>query len=401
MPNKRARNRLSKTAGTSNVSIGASGIGSKLVLGTIVFLLTYRLFDGLENNHWQLFHVQSSSSQVPTTRATSSSNNSSSCMAKARQHNVAFLKENLERFWGKENYMQVLLERLGKEVSLTKDWNVFIDVGAGSYAEAGGDVSLSLFFDQLFPAPQKTIVAFEPFQEAHDNLLHEYQRYLSQHNHRQNLLNFTLFQKGCGMVDDDGSVLFRGTKNIMTANKRIALHPAYSGKETRKIPSTSIHALNLPHIHILKTDTEGLEWEVLLGARQLIKQHAIDLIFFAYEDKWTFDSFTAAYPVQGSMIKEQQMELDTPNLKSVSTWLESLGYVTYLIGLAPQGQQGFVAIPVSGDYWDDSFEVARDPKSYGYHYTWMDAMAVQKKSSLQAWIEQQSQSHAMMCSQEE
>lgn len=135
----------------------------------------------------------------------------------------------------------------------------------------------------------------------------------------------------------------------------------------------------------------------MLGAQELLIEKKIDLVFFAYTDKWTLDSFTAAYPVSGSFIKDEQLKMDTPNLKSVSTWLASKGYVTYLIGLAPQGVEGFVALPVTGNYWEDSFEVGRNPKSYGFRYTWMDAMAVPQGSLLQQWIERQSMPHAKTC----
>jgi len=324
--------------------------------------------------------------------------NEDDCMVKARQHNAAYLKEHLPRFWGNESYIEVLLERLGKE-PLAQDWNVFIDIGAGSYAQTGGDISLSLLFDQFFPAHAKTVFAFEPFQKAYDNLQQEYKRYLNKHGTTRDSFDYNLLLKGCGEVAEQ-QMEFRGSDNFMTANKRIALHPVYSREEVvrRTMDSTSVQGLNLPHVHVLKTDTEGLEWEVLLGAKSLLQKKAIDLIFFAYEDKWTFDSFTAAYPIGGSFIKEQS-ELDTPNLQSVSTWLDSLGYASYLIGLAPKGKDGFVALPVNGNYWNNTFEVGRDPKSYGFRYTWMDAMAVPQGSPLQHWIEQQSQPHAMTCSQ--
>ena len=96
--------------------------------------------------------------------------------------------------------------------------------------------------------------------------------------------------------------------------------------------------------------------------------------------------FNVAEPA-GTFIKDQ-LTLDTPNLKSVSTWLDSLGYKSYLIGLSteklPDGtmRKGFAAIPVSGEYWDDKFEVCRDPFSYKKRRIncWVDAIAVKDGS---------------------
>ena len=43
------------------------------------------------------------------------------------------------------------------------------------------------------------------------------------------------------------------------------------------------------HADILKTDTEGCEFEVLLGAKRLISKQQIGLIMVAYEDQSTRD----------------------------------------------------------------------------------------------------------------
>ena len=67
-------------------------------------------------------------------------------------------------------------------------------------------------------------------------------------------------------------------------------------------------------------------------------------------------------------------------------------------------KKGFVAIPVTNEYWHDDFEVARNPRRFGLKNklgnfpTWMDAIAVKENSSLHTWIEQQSASHGIRMS---
>ena len=319
------------------------------------------------------------------------------------------------------DYIETMLRLMGKE-SFAKRYDVFIDVGAGSYAkkETGGDISLSFMFDIAFPSQQKTIIAFEPFKYSYDLLLTKLTRHRETYhkNNKKNRMKYILKNMGVGMNSND-TMTFRGKRSYMTANKRIALHPWYEGKGISEINSTTIEdaveETGADHVNILKTDTEGLEFEVLLGARHLLKQQKVDCIIYAYEDKWNWDSFAASYPVHTdgsfSFIKEQ-ITFDTPNLQSVSMWLDSMGYKSYLIGKAPfknsndDEEKGFVAIPVTSEYWHDDFEVARNPRRFGLKNklgnfpTWMDAIAVKENSSLHTWIEQQSASHGirMSCS---
>jgi hypothetical protein len=147
------------------------------------------------------------------------------------------------------------------------------------------------------------------------------------------------------------------------------------------------------HLNVLKTDTEGLEFEVLLGANGLISAKKVDMLIVAYEDKWTWDSFTAIYPADGgSFVKSSPLEMDTPNLMSVTQWLETKGYASYLLGKSDRRRHnsGYCAIPVSGKYWHDEFEIGRDPISYGLPFTWMDFISVQEGSALQTWLESNS-----------
>lgn len=326
------------------------------------------------------------------------------CLADLRAHNREYLNRTLIKFWGRQNYVEVLLTRMGEQ-AFARDFDAFADVGAGAYSASGGDVSLSFQYDLLFPAERKTILAFEPFKDSHDALLEQ----LDVHNRENRTdggrgLRYILKNEGVGI--SGGPMEFRGSKNMMTANPRISGHPRWYGPKANSVvtQSTNIDAEmrrhGLDRLNVLKTDTEGLEWEVLLGARRALKHRGVDLLIIAYEDKWTWDSHSAVHPVPGSFVKDQ-LSLDEPNLKSVSTWLASMGYATYLLGLSPEllpdgtMRRGFAAIPVTGEYWDDDFEVCRDPKRYHKKRIncWMDAVAVLEGSAMQEWMEQFSSAH--------
>jgi len=330
-----------------------------------------------------------------TSKSAQGASEREACLRHLRRHNAAYLRQNIRRFWGSGDYIEVLLMALGKE-QFAREFDVFVDVGAGSYGEKGGDISLSFIFDAAFPAEEKTVLAFEPFPGSYERLTNKLAEYRAKHGRDDRSLRYILRNVGCGMSNQ--TMLFRGQRSFMTANRRIALHPWYSGKVQTEIESTTVDIATAEagvgsYVNVLKTDTEGLELEVLLGARRLLQERQIDLIVYAYEDKWNWDSFEAAYPLPGWFVKDQ-LAFDTPNLRSVSTWLDGLGYKSYLIGSANRGREkSFVALPVTAEYWDDAFEVARDPKGYGVHPTWMDAIAVKDGSTLQDWIERRSSSH--------
>ena len=307
-----------------------------------------------------------------------------SCFARAKEQNLALLKRDIDRFWGEGDHIKRLLVALGREY-FTNDWSNFVDVGAGTYA-AGGDDTLMKVFSDAFSSSKKHIVGFEPFEPSADVLREMFANGLGQ----KEQTIFSVLQQGCGELAET-DLIFTGQMNTFTANRRIALHPKYAGTETFKIQSTSVDALaqklGWQNVHVLKTDTEGREFEVLLGAKQLISKQLISLIIVAYEDKWTWDSFTAAYPVdRKSHLFKEQIEFDTPNLYSVCAWLSHLNYSAYLLGADKNGSM--IAIPLSDSYWDDAFEIGRNPHNYDKPFTWFDFVAAPKGSDVQLWIEQ-------------
>ena len=307
------------------------------------------------------------------------------CAREVSRANRELLRRDISKFWGERDHIEKFLTLLGQELSISAHWSNFLDVGAGSYKAAGGDLTLMGTFSKVFPSLSKHIVGFEPFAPAAAGL-----RAMFTDIPPGTLIE--VFVKGCGQLPHD-TLEFRGRHNTFTANKRIALHPKYAGNEVITINSTSVDSAALDfgwnHIDVLKTDTEGLEFEVLLGAKHLLQQKRINLVIVAYEDKWTWDSFTAAYPIDAkNHVFKEQIELDTPNLKSTTSWLWHHNYSSYLLGAEDNNK--IVTIPLYNDYWDDVFEIGRNPKAYGLLFTWFDFIAVPHGSDLQVWIEKMS-----------
>ena len=137
---------------------------------------------------------------------------------------AAYLRNNLPKFRGSEDYIEKMLLLMGKE-TFAKHYNVFVDVGAASYGEHGGDLALSFIYDIAFPSHKKTVMAFEPFKMKHDQLLEMLQVHKEKYKRDDSSLNYILKNIGVGMSNQ--TMTFRGKRSVMTANKRIMLHPWY------------------------------------------------------------------------------------------------------------------------------------------------------------------------------
>merc|ERR1711908_57120 len=87
-------------------------------------------------------------------------------------------------------------------------------------------------------------------------------------------------------------------------------------------------SLQLPHIHYLKSDTEGFDAKVIMGASKALKAQKIDVWLFEYHTigPWA-----------------------TTKLKGVVDTLDASGYNVWMVG-------GSCFIQVNGAKWDERFE---------------------------------------------
>lgn len=272
-------------------------------------------------------------------------------------------------FWGAGPHLAQLLTTLFDHGFR---YSTCIDIGAGVH-DAKGDASLALQFARTFPPPEK-VFAFEPNQA---NPVHALavkaaapgvQMFTSTHlvSNRQGLL----------------PLYFGGHANQATSNPRLLGFRGYNRSSFTRVPATTVDHIAAQHkldvIDVLKTDTEGCEWEVLQGARRMLRDKRVRVLLVAYEDKWSDSTIHAAFPgkaVTGEWrgAKPSVDAMEAPTLKSVTRHLDRLGYESYLLGSRGKGVQ---FLPLSGSHWADAFELGRDPRALGLKWTWFDFVSV-------------------------
>ena len=287
-------------------------------------------------------------------------------------------------FWGSRESVERFVEALAANDFVYRN---FIDVGAAIYhLEDPSDVGAgAMQFYKLWSTPSHPVLvhAFEPSSTELDGLV-------THKTGGQIKLHHTV------VADREGTIVFKGTTNTATANPRLMDHPKYSGSQMRSLNATTIDNLlqreGVTHIDILKTDSEGTEWEVLLGAHRLVSENRVRVIIAAYEDKWSSSTFYGAYPaMQNGVLRGAAPDvkrMQPPSLYTITRHLDNLGYDAYLLGHTyNQSQQSALHyIPLSGGLWRDIFELGRDPKRWGLPFTWYDFVAVLRESHENAFI---------------
>lgn len=102
--------------------------------------------------------------------------------------------------------------------------------------------------------------------------------------------------------------------------------------------------LNLTNVYLLKSDVEGYDPKVLVGAQRLISERRIQWLLFEYNAQWSV--------VETPAILRDGRKLDT--LRSVTTWLFEQGYMCFTA-------LEDMLLPLYSYYWSDVFET----KSWG------------------------------------
>lgn len=155
---------------------------------------------------------------------------------------------------------------------LSREWRghpVVFDVGAhqGVYSRAVKEL-----------APQSVLYAFEPHPKSFGIL-----------EGVATELKFEVIQKGCSdsshgaeifdLADDDGSLVASMYKPVIEEfwNRPAITH----GIEVVSLDDF-VKSRNLPHIDLLKIDTEGHELQVLNGALDSINRNIVDVIQFEF-----------------------------------------------------------------------------------------------------------------------
>lgn len=285
----------------------------------------------------------------------------------------------LSSFWGEGPHLERLLHELARRGFA---YSTCIDIGAGAYGSAeSGDQPLMLRFAQTFPGTPEAATRVIGFEPDPRNPVHERARNSSTPNTK--LITLTKV-----VTAQPGKVRLYGSQNGATTNLRLLAHPHYYPRgHEQYLEATSIDEVLREHsldgVDVLKTDTEGCELEVLQGASAALRAQRVRVLLIAYEDKWSGSTYFAAYPSHKShafQIAPNVSAMQLPSLHSVTRHLDSLGYESFLLGSAGS-VAGVQFIPLSGNCWDDVFELGRDPHALGLKYTWFDFVAVVRGSA--------------------
>ena len=139
------------------------------------------------------------------------------------------------------------------------------------------------------------------------------------------------------------------------------------------VPAVTVDSIasTLPHpVRLLKVDVEGHEASVFAGAVQLLTRRAVDVLTFEYGDKMS--NTTWRYNKQ-SQDAAPLSRRGFPRLALFVEWLEGLGYVSFFFG-------NHVLLPLSGEYWDDNYELCDDRLTAGPFTSgaicWFDILAI-------------------------
>mmetsp|Transcript_92753 Transcript_92753/g.248064 ORF Transcript_92753/g.248064 Transcript_92753/m.248064 type:complete len:562 (+) Transcript_92753:562-2247(+) len=133
---------------------------------------------------------------------------------------------------------------------------------------------------------------------------------------------------------------------------------------------------DLEHIDILKIDTEGNDWNVIDGARDVIEGGLVGSVIVEYGGFWSRHTWEVS---NLASVPRQQEELMWPNLKGVVQWFWERGYEGYFMGTRQ-------LIPIYGQFWHDWYEVCRAPHHVMYRgifgWCWFDVVFVRASSDL-------------------
>lgn len=213
----------------------------------------------------------------------------------------AYYKNPITRFLLRKNLLRKVKSRLlGYYRLLTKDLLEDItlllqDRDVSVIFDVGANVGFMTYqFQKRFP--RADIYCFEPNPDVFSKLTQNY----------ANENKIYPLQKG--LADESGELLFNlnansGTSSFLTPTNYHKTHQAKHLLEPLKVPVITIDEFaqeeNIDHIDILKLDIEGFELKALQGAKQLLSDQKIDIIYTEicivrqYEEQVLFHELTA------------------------------------------------------------------------------------------------------------
>jgi FkbM family methyltransferase len=171
---------------------------------------------------------------------------------------------------------QRLMQRLGLRIDSAKGAGFSYDARNYPGVAGGGrmvifDVGANIGQSAIWYAksfPNAEIFSFEPFRAVYEELV----RNVRSHDRIQ--------CQPMALLDRNGYMIVSSVSDAKCQTGRVVAPVAGENSERISIRTTDSFAEDrkLDHIHILKTDTEGFDLEVLAGAEQMLKQRKISYV---------------------------------------------------------------------------------------------------------------------------
>lgn len=195
------------------------------------------------------------------------------------------------------------------------------------------------------------VLAFEPVRETFDTL----GRHAQQHGWLE--AGFTAFNAAVGAHSGDATIYFRNATDPLRRQASLSIPSSVVNME-HEAPSVSRQAVQVyslwdlaqPNllnftrgVFLLKIDTEGFDPHVLVGAKPLLRAHAIKWVVFEFNRHWS------VVPLEQHALDLEGTGAVLSSLEAVVSWLYDLGYWCYLLSMD-------LMVPLWGDYWDPTFQ---------------------------------------------
>ena len=259
---------------------------------------------------------------------------------------------------------------------------ILIDVGSAHHSD-GADSSDALFFLESF-AGECEVHALDINADGIAGLLQKVEN-------EQNLHPFitSLHSHHMGLGDTDTSTTLIGLDGANAHNTYADSKRFQDDTEWQKV-NTAAAALNMTaqiltfdtfrKLHLpknkppfyVKIDTEGYETNVINGMMNtLASAQAPVLISFEYAYYWNVDFFKISRNMTTEDVRNVTGERQT--LSDLQRQLDINGYDVLLIGEHD-------IFPISGEYWNDYYELCMHPHSALGNFCWTDVVAVNRQS---------------------
>ena len=278
---------------------------------------------------------------------------------------------------------------LGPSPTLT-----FVDVGAGTYSGARGQVGFEQLDAPSDPHDSDALLLLARFGNRSDVHVHAFEMNPAKAAEleaavrlrpatRRAADRFHVHQMGVGNATTRGRVVkcgggrsYANTWRAMDAAEAPPSEDCDVG-ETFRLTRLDDFASErqIGGILYAKVDVEGGEFDVLRGMEGLLRQQRVEAISFEYALGWH-----PAYEVAGGPVPLAQRAAIQQTLHNFQRRLSQLGYDTYLIHARPSREAGasrgihardVTLVPVHGGFWHDDFEICFDrKKAYGTRAMW-------------------------------